>query len=117
MLAFNITLKMHSLIGYVTAWCSLPKLTATDCQGEDSCNILESVMENIIITCMKRDLLLSIEKKTAAAAIEKKTATKLFGVHIDETMSWDNQISHIITKVQNGLRMLYKTRSLYKRLN
>ena len=45
-------------------------------------------------------------------SIEKKTTRKLLGVHIDETMSWDNQISHIITKVQNGLRMLYKTRSL-----
>ena len=44
--------------------------------------------------------------------IEKKTTTKLLGVHIDEPLSWDSQISHIITKVQNGLRMLYKIRSL-----
>ena len=44
--------------------------------------------------------------------IEKKTTTKLLGVHIDESLSWDNQISHILTKVQNGLRMLYKIRSL-----
>ena len=44
--------------------------------------------------------------------MEKKTTTKLLGVYIDEAMSWDNQISHIITKVQNVVRMLYKIRSL-----
>ena len=43
---------------------------------------------------------LSIYHKT----VERKTTmTKLLGVYIDETMSWDNQISHNITKVQNGL--------------
>ena len=44
--------------------------------------------------------------------IEKKTTTKLLGVHIDESLSGDNQISHILTKVENGVRMLYKIRSL-----
>ena len=40
--------------------------------------------------------------------------TKLLGVYIDETMSWDNQISLVITTVQNCLRILYKIRSLTK---
>ena len=53
---------------------------------------------------------LSIYHKT----VEKKTTTKLLGVYIDETMSWDNQIWYNITEVQNGLRMLYKISSLTK---
>ena len=55
-----------------------------------------------------KDMTLSIYGKP----IEKKTTAKLLGVHIDASLSWDNQISHIVTKVQNGLRMLYKLRSL-----
>ena len=42
----------------------------------------------------------------------KKTTTKLLRVHIDESLSWGNQISHTLTKAQNGLRMLYKIKSL-----
>ena len=38
----------------------------------------------------------------------KKTTTKLLSVHIDESISRDDKISHVITKVRNGLRMLYK---------
>ena len=39
--------------------------------------------------------------------IEHKPSTKLLGVHIDEMLTWDNQIKHISSKVSNGLRMLY----------
>ena len=46
--------------------------------------------------------------------VEKKTTTKLLRVYIGETRSWDYQISHMITKVQNGFRMLYKIRSFTK---
>ena len=38
--------------------------------------------------------------------IEHKPSTKLLGVHIDEMLTWDNQIKHISSKVPNGLRML-----------
>ena len=58
-----------------------------------------------------KDITLRIYDKT----VEKKTSTKLLGVYIDETMSWENQISHNITEVQNGLRMLYTMRSLVLR--
>ena len=34
------------------------------------------------------------------------------GVHIDESILLDNQISHVIKKSRNGLRMLRKIRSL-----
>ena len=34
------------------------------------------------------------------------------GVHIDEMLTWDNQIKHISSKVSNGLRMLYLARKL-----
>ena len=30
------------------------------------------------------------------------------GVHIDDTLTWDNQIKHISSKVSNGLRMKKK---------
>ena len=49
---------------------------------------------------------------TYGKPIEKKTTTKLLGVHIDESLSWDNLIFLILTKGQIGLRMLYKIRSL-----
>ena len=39
--------------------------------------------------------------------IEHKPSTKLLGVHIDEMLTWYNQIKHISSKVSNGLRMLY----------
>ena len=39
--------------------------------------------------------------------IEHKSSTKLLGAHIDEMLTWDNQIKHISSKVSNGLRMLY----------
>ena len=39
--------------------------------------------------------------------IEHKPSTKLLGVHIDEMLTWDNQIKHISSKVSNDLRMLY----------
>ena len=45
-------------------------------------------------------------------AIKHKPSTKLIGVHIDETLTWDDHIKHVISKVSNGLRMLYKTRNL-----
>ena len=45
-------------------------------------------------------------------SVEKKTTTNLMEDFIDETISWDNQTSHIITKLQNGLRMLYNITSL-----
>ena len=44
--------------------------------------------------------------------IEHKSSTKLLGVHIDEMLTWDNQIKHISSKVSNGLRMLYLARKL-----
>ena len=58
-----------------------------------------------------KDITLRIYDKT----VKKRTSTKLLGVYIDETMSWENQISHNITEVQNGLRMLYTIRSLVLR--
>ena len=39
--------------------------------------------------------------------IEYKPSTKLLGVHIDDTLTWDNEIKHISSKVSNGLRTLY----------
>ena len=39
--------------------------------------------------------------------IEHKPSIKLLGVHIDEMLTWDNQIKHISFKVSNGLRILY----------
>ena len=44
--------------------------------------------------------------------IEHKPSIKLLGVHIDEMLTWDNQIKHISSKVSNGLRMLYLARKL-----
>ena len=44
--------------------------------------------------------------------IEHKPCTKLLGVHIDEMLTWDDQIKHISSKVSNGLRMLYLARKL-----
>ena len=44
--------------------------------------------------------------------IEHKPSTKLLGVHIDEMLTWDNQIKHISPKVSNGLRMQYLARKL-----
>ena len=46
--------------------------------------------------------------------IEHKPSTKLLamGVHIDEMLTWDNQIKHISSKVSNGLRMLYLAKKL-----
>ena len=44
--------------------------------------------------------------------IEHKPSTKLLRVHIDEMLTWDNQIKHISSKVSNGLRMLYLARKL-----
>ena len=44
--------------------------------------------------------------------IEHKPSTKLLGVHIDEMLTWDNQIKHISSKVSTGLRMLYLARKL-----
>ena len=44
--------------------------------------------------------------------IGHKPSTKLLGVHIDEMLTWDNQIKHISSKVSNGLRMLYLARKL-----
>ena len=58
-----------------------------------------------------KDITFCIYDKT----VEKKASTKLLGVYTDETMSWENQISHNITEVQNGLRMLYTMRSLVLR--
>ena len=43
---------------------------------------------------------------------EHKPSTKLLGVHIDEMLTWDNQIKHISSKVSDGLRMLYLGRKL-----
>ena len=45
-------------------------------------------------------------------AIKHKPSIKLIGVHIDETLTWDDHIKHVFSKVANGLRMLYKTRTL-----
>ena len=44
--------------------------------------------------------------------IGHKPSTKLLGVHIDEMLTWDNQIKQILSKVFNGLRMLYLARKL-----
>jgi hypothetical protein len=44
--------------------------------------------------------------------IEQEQSTKLLGIYIDECMIWDDHINHIIAKVSNGLRMLYKTRNM-----
>ena len=44
--------------------------------------------------------------------IENIPSTKLQGAHIDEMLTWDNQIKHISSKVSNGLRMLYLDRKL-----
>ena len=43
--------------------------------------------------------------------IEHKPSIKLLGVHIDEMLSWDNQIKHISSKVSNGLQILYLARN------
>ena len=50
--------------------------------------------------------------KTKFQDIRHKPSTKLLGVHIDEMLTWDNQIKHISSKVSNGLRMLYLARKL-----
>ena len=39
--------------------------------------------------------------------IEHKPSTKLLGVHIDEMLTWDNQIKHISSKVSNSLVQPY----------
>ena len=44
--------------------------------------------------------------------IEHKPSIKLLGVHIDEMLTWDDQIKHISYQVSNGLRMLYLVRKL-----
>ena len=44
--------------------------------------------------------------------IEHKPSTKLLGVHIGEMLTWDNQIKQILSKVFNGLEMLYLARKL-----
>ena len=44
--------------------------------------------------------------------IEHKPSTKLLGVHIDEMLTWHDQIKHISSKVSNSLRMLYLARRL-----
>ena len=44
--------------------------------------------------------------------IEHKPCTKLLGAHIDEMLTWDDQIKHISSKVSNGLGMLYLARKL-----
>ena len=41
----------------------------------------------------------------------KPSTTKLLGVHIDEMLTWDDQIKHISSKVSNVLRM-YLARNL-----
>ena len=46
--------------------------------------------------------------------IEHKPSTKLLGVHINEMLTWDNQIKHISSKLSNDLRMLYLARKLTK---
>ena len=38
---------------------------------------------------------------------EHKPCTKLLGAHIDEMLTWDDQITHISSKVLNGLGILY----------
>ena len=43
--------------------------------------------------------------------IEHKPSSKLLGVHIDDTLTCDNQIEHI-SQVFKGLRMLYLARKL-----
>ena len=68
-------------------------------------------LDDIDKTSLKLKTTIRIYDKT----VEKRTTTKLPGVYIDETMSWENQISHNITEVQNGLRMLYTIRSLVLR--
>ena len=50
-------------------------------------------------------------------AIERKRCTKLFRLHIDELVLWDDHIQHITSKVSNGLRMLYKIRNLTNDIN
>ena len=35
--------------------------------------------------------------------IEHKPSTKLLGVHIDEILTWNDQIKHVSSKVSNGL--------------
>ena len=44
--------------------------------------------------------------------IEHKPSIKLLGVHIDEMLTWDNQIKHTSSKVSSDLRMLYLARKL-----
>ena len=44
--------------------------------------------------------------------IEHKPSTKLLGVHINDTLTWENQIKNISSKVSNGLRMLYLAKKL-----
>ena len=39
--------------------------------------------------------------------IEHQPSTKLLGVHIDQMLTWDDQIKFISSKVSNGLQMLY----------
>ena len=44
--------------------------------------------------------------------IEHKPSNRLLGVHIDEMLTWDDQIKHNLSKFSNGLRMLYLARKL-----
>ena len=45
-------------------------------------------------------------------SIEHKPSTKLLELHIDERLTWDDQIKYISFKVSNALRMLYLARRL-----
>ena len=66
---------------------------------------LDPIIINSVLATFKLNLL-------ADRPIEHKPSTKLLGVHIDEMVTWDDQIKRISSKVSNGLRMLYLARKL-----
>ena len=97
--------KLKSDLEAIEKWLETNRLSCNTCK---TCYMTAGYKQNNIEA---KDITLRIYDKT----VEKKTSTKLLGVYIDETMSWENQISHNITEVQNGLRMLYTMRSLVLR--
>ena len=97
--------KRKSDLEVIEKWLLNNRLS---CNTFKTCYVTVRYRQNIIEA---KDITLRTYDKT----VEKRTTTKLPGVYIDETMSWENQISRNITEAQNGLRMLYTIRSLVLR--
>ena len=98
----DIEPKLKSSLEAIEKWLETKILS---CNTSKTCYMRVGSRQNVIES---KDRTLGIYDKS----VEKKTTTNLLEDFIDETISWDNQTSHIITKVQNGLRMLYNITSL-----